>query len=277
MFVLKKNSYKVTLLAKFLLLDSLLNIFMPILLSSFVYMCKLGNMPVEFMCLMNVCFLIFFHALWCSWIFHNRDHWGVFLPKSLAAVALLSNVYYTFIMLLFIFMASGHLGNDSDLVTLVAANLSKPFAVVLWLCLVGMIRLSPAIEFWLSLQLLRITQRGSIATFFVPSTKDFLFVFFVNEPGNREELPGKPLHVISSSAVIHSTTPEYNRTVDIANSYLGINNNCDLEIAECGKLEKNVIVIPKETVTSVTFTLLTGGERKMCYGESGWQLPEESA
>ena len=69
---------------------------------------------------------------------------------------------------------------------------------------------------------------------------------------------------------VNSGVPEFNRSVKIGMEYFAVNGNNDLVIVEYGKQKEEAVIIPKESVTDITFTTITGVEKKVCYSNGVW-------
>lgn len=69
---------------------------------------------------------------------------------------------------------------------------------------------------------------------------------------------------------VNSSVPEFNRSVKIGMEYFAVNGNNDLVIVEYGKQKEEAVIIPKESVTDITFTTITGVEKKVCYSNGVW-------
>lgn len=75
---------------------------------------------------------------------------------------------------------------------------------------------------------------------------------------------------------VNSSMPEFDRTVKIGKEYFAINDNDDLVIVEYGKRKEEAVVIPKESVTDITFTTLSGRVFRVCYSDNKWKEVKEN-
>ena len=75
---------------------------------------------------------------------------------------------------------------------------------------------------------------------------------------------------------VNSSMPELDRVVKLGREYFTVNDNDDLAIVEYGKQKEEAVVIPKELVTDITFTTVTGRVFRVCYSDNKWKEVMES-
>ncbi len=75
---------------------------------------------------------------------------------------------------------------------------------------------------------------------------------------------------------VNSSMLELDRVVKLGREYFTVNDNDDLAIVEYGKQKEEAVVIPKELVTDITFTTVTGRVFRVCYSDNKWKEVTES-
>lgn len=253
MFVLKKNSYPAVLLAGFLygscLLDGLVFAFLVSYVALFGFP-GLYIIPVYGL-------LMLFRFAWAGHVAGGIRRYAAFPQKPLIIIVLAVSAYYLVLEILFSCqIIARHCDPESGFLRFIPFArypIIGPVAAIL-------IVLSLSIEFLLAGIVSLCAKRGSVIWFYL----------------HNRELEGWSLlnlkRTIDSKTGIRisSDEPEYNRVVDVGASYFAIDSNDDLIILENGKQKEEAVVIPKESVTDITFTTLSGSEWKVCYSDGVW-------
>lgn len=260
MFILKKNSYTVMLLSKFLFRDCLYN---AVVFTVLVYSVSVCNFPtVVFVQGAGFFYLLLLlvHAFWFVRVMRDRKAWGAFLPWSLRIVALTANVYYLGMMAVLVRLSVAH----HDIYF--PERLKRFFLPGIATCwdfmkqaagfLPAVIILSFVLEFVLSVVLVFYSATGGIVQ------------FYLLEDGK------KPVHDLKhtidgkTGVRITSSVPKYNRLVDVAGGYFSITADDNLVIAGAGG---DAVFIPKGSVKDITFTTLAGWKTKVGYSGGIWK------
>ena len=122
----------------------------------------------------------------------------------------------------------------------------------------------PLLEFMLWEFLRFFSEIGSVASF---------GVYLGNSAGIFEP----ELTVSAETGVkVNSSVPEFDRTVKLGREYFALDENDDLVIVEFGKQKEEAVVIPKKSVTDITFTTVTGRVSRVCYSDNKWRVAREN-
>ena len=249
MFVLGKRFRLITSLAFFLPGNEFANLAMAVLwgsgiysLAAFGFLCR--SVPAGCMALLLFACIHFCRI--CN-LFCNKRRFNSVLTKPYVVVLAVAELCY--------FVAAGLciysfvFVSDTDLV----------------LSVLGITTYIPPFFECLFCEILRFhIQVGSIVSFRV-----YL--------GGNADIFEPELTVNAETGVkVNSSMPELDRVVKLGREYFAVNDNDDLVIVEYGKQKEEAVVIPKELVTDITFTTVTGRVFRVCYSDNKWKEVIES-
>lgn len=260
MFILKKNSYTIMLLAKFLFKDCLYNAVLFVILVFCVSVCNFPDVVFVHGTGLFCLLLLVVHACWFVKVMRDRRAWGAFLPVSLRVVALVVNVYYVGVMAALVCLCTAHHGvyfpDRIKRFFLPGIATCWDFAKQAAGSLPWVIVFSLVFELVLSVVLVFYSAMGGIVQ------------FYLLEDGKKPDHGLKHTIDGKTGVRIASSVPEYNRLVDVADCYFSITADDNLIIAEPGG---GVVFIPKESVEDITFTTLSGWKKKVGYSDGVWK------
>lgn len=259
MFVFKKNSYAVMLVAKYAFKDCLISLVcmlvIPVLFAGCgclfgdsIWTCQLARLLVFSFC------TALLHNNWGSLLGWVRKSLRTVVPRRLFGASGMLNAGRSVMLgvasCLAVYNAGPGMPGTGVSLWGVVGECRFPLVVVAVGLLVGLVS-AVVLVFW--------SAAGGIVWFYLQE--------------GEKPAAGNLKHTIDgkTGVKVNSHVPDFNKVVNVAEGYFSITPGNDLLIARSGKPGSEIVVIPKESVDSVDFITLAGWKIKVCYRDGEWQ------